>query len=65
MHGHPDKIQLQGIKEEALTWLFIKAFPISGQQLYCSMAASKDPFWKDSHILSLSLISLPQTSSFA
>lgn len=41
--GLPDKIQLQGIKEEALIWLFFKAFPISGQQLYCSVAASKDP----------------------
>lgn len=41
--GLPDKIQLQGIKEETLIWLFFKAFPISGQQLYCSVAASKDP----------------------
>lgn len=48
--GLPDKIQLHGIGEEALILLFFKVFPISGQQLHCSLAVSKDLRWKCLHI---------------
>lgn len=59
------KFSSKELGKMCLHWLFFKVIPISGQQLYCSVAASKVPLWKDRNILAQHLISISQAGSFA